>query len=111
MVASSYRVNGGANTAKDWILGRETELSDHAVDSVLSMFGVSRWALFQARQKGVGTAVQNLAAPPLTLYDDATKDLTKLSQGELTPATSELIERFPLVGKVYYHRLGAGVDK
>ncbi|HSH67176.1 MAG TPA: hypothetical protein VLB84_15620, partial [Bacteroidia bacterium] len=81
------------------MLGRETKLSDLAVDNILKVIGLSSWNVTEARKEGVGSAFWNMVTPPTTIADDISKDITK---GEI----NKTIKNIPLVGQLMYWWFG-----
>lgn len=104
--ASLMLMNATADEIKDFILGRETKLSDRVVDNVAKLAGFSKFTLYKARQQGVGSAVVQTILPPFKLLDSAYKDIAK----HTAFADSETVQSIPLGGKLYYWWFGKGAQ-
>lgn len=96
--------NAGADEIKDWILRRETTLSDRVVDNILRLFGVSKFITWQARREGIGTAAMKQILPPAQFVDSVYKDILS---DEKTP---RIIKSIPIGGKIAYWHLRAEED-
>jgi len=96
--------NAGADELKDWMLGRDTELSDRVVDNVLRLFGVSKFVTWKARTEGVGSALTRQILPPFKFIDALTKDVVTAGDDK----GLKTIESIPIVGKLAYWHLGRG---
>ena len=98
--------NGAADELKDWLLGRETDLSDRVTDNVLRLFGVSKYMTWKARTEGYGSAIVRQILPPFKFVDSLSKDILSAGDGKglQTP------QSVPVVGKLAYWHLGRGKD-
>lgn len=98
-----------ADTAKDFILGRKSSMSDKALDGLLRRVGFSKWSLWKAREEGLLTAIKYYALPPSKLFDAAYVDYINAKDGKWKG--SEMIASIPLIGKPYYWWFGRGKQK
>jgi hypothetical protein len=99
--------NAGADEAKDFVLGRHTDLSDRATDNILRLFGVSKFITWQARTEGAGTALAKQILPPFKFINAATKDFNSAGDGK----GFETLSSVPIVGKLAYWHMGRGTSK
>ncbi len=99
--------NAGADEIKDWMLGRETDLSDRVVDNVLRLFGVSKFITWQARTEGLPTALFKQALPPFKFGNALYKDVITAGDGK----GLETLGSTPVIGKLAYWHMGRGTSK
>ncbi len=99
--------NAGADELKDWVLGRETDLSDRLVDNMLRLFGISKFVTWKARTEGVGSALARQILPPFKFVDSLGKDI--ITAGD--EKGLEVVGSIPVVGKLAYWHIGRGVSK
>ena len=98
-----------ADTAKDFVLGRKTNLDDRVMDGLLRRVGFSKWALWKAREEGMLTAIKYYTLPPSKIFDNAYKEYIALKNDKWKG--SETVQSVPLVGKPYYWWFGRGKEK
>ena len=65
--------NGSADMLKDFMTGDEIEMEDTLVDNVWKLIGLNRYTGDRALEGGFGQAIVDTVAPPLTVYDRATR--------------------------------------
>ena len=65
--------NGSADMLKDFMTGDEIEMEDTLVDNVWKLIGLNRYTGDRALEGGMGQAIIDTVAPPLTVYDRATR--------------------------------------
>ena len=121
MRLTSLLVLGGwtADMIKDWMFGRDSEEpEDVLIDNIWKLAGLSRWHLFQFRNKQVspGTAAALLVLPPMPWLEyprrDALTAWEQIKKGEdFEFENMESWRILPIVGKGYYWRFGGGVEK
>lgn len=103
--------NATADEIKDFVLGREADFGDRLVDNIFRLAGVSKWTVYEARNKGLSTALYRSILPPMKLIDSIGKDafatMRALERGEKVKGF-ETPGAVPLVGKLYYWWLGKG---
>lgn len=97
-----------ADEIKDFVLGRKTSIADRAVDNILKLTGFSKWALYKARQEGIGSAVLKQILPPAKIVDALYKDGRTIIKGEVEEKRLETITSIPFGGKLYYWWFGKG---
>jgi hypothetical protein len=102
---------------KDWIMGRDPQLSDIAVDNVFKLTGISRWNLWQFREKkNPLEAALLLIVPPIPFIQyplmDAKEIAARIEEGEeIEPGEFETWRMLPLVGAPIYWWFGGGKEK
>ena len=104
-------LGAGVDQAKDWILGRDVEFSDLAVENLLQALGVTRWTIYTGINRGPAEAAIKTVVPPHSHFDSLWRDAVSLSQGEFEAKNAETIKHVPFVGKIYYWRYGEGAEK
>ncbi len=117
--------NFSVSWLRDKLLDRETDTSDYFVGGMLQLFGLSRYSIMQMRNGEFGSAIAESVAPSLTLGKEAVNDLAlarDAMSGRRSASTglksvdglkgfleqSETVKRFPLVGSLFYSRVGKG---
>lgn len=102
---------------KDWIMARDPQLSDLAVDNVFKLLGVNRWNLWQFREsRNPVQAALMLAAPPAPFLvyplTDIAESAEKISEGDdIRPGEFESWRMLPFIGAPIYWYLGGGEKK
>ena len=103
--------NGTADTIKDLLTGRKTELPDLLVDQIAVLAGFSRYTLNRVSEEGLGSAALEQILPPTNLIDNISKDLIALYKDfDKSADINKLrtVQDIPLVGKFYYWWFGKG---
>lgn len=111
--------NATADEIKDFILGRETPMSDKVVDNLWRLVGASKYDVYKARTDGVGQTILRKILFPSSLADRAYIDVQNLIEGkqyEKGPMKGEAYklestQDIPLAGKLYYWWFGRGAQK
>lgn len=104
--------NAGADEIKDLMLGRETSLSDMAIDNALRAVGVNKFAIYDARRnKDLVKSAMMMALPPTKLLRAAYTDVEKMYEGKFDLQKAESWQSVPVVGKFYYWWFGGGAEK
>lgn len=112
-----YMIGLPVDWLKDWIMARDPQLSDLAVDNLFKLLGVNRWNLWQFREsKNPVQAALMLAAPPAPFLvyplTDIADTAEKISEGdEVKPGEFESWRMLPFIGSPIYWYLGGGVAK
>lgn len=111
----------GVDELKDFLLNRETTMSDRLVDNILKPFGLSKFFIYKARQDGFGRAAAQMILPPTRLPDSLYKDLVRIDlkkmglnmiQGNLWRGKPlEITQSIPIGGKLWYWWVGGGAAK
>lgn len=106
LAAALIAANATADEIKDFMLNRETSLTDRTVDNVLRLAGFSKYTIYKAREEGIGSAVLKTILPPIKFIDSVYKDIASGGEKGL-----ETIDSIPIGGKLYYWWFGKGADK
>lgn len=112
-----YIIGVPVDWLKDWIMARDPQLSDIAIDNVFKLLGVNRWNLWQFRESRnpVQAALLLVAPPaPLLVYPltDIAESAEKVSEGdEVKPGEFESWRMLPFIGAPIYWYLGGGEAK
>jgi hypothetical protein len=106
-------MNMSSDEIKDFLLGRETTLSDQVMDNIIKLFGFSKYNIYKAREGGIGSAISGMITePPITaIPNDVSKDIAGLLEGTKEPKDLQTLNGVPLIGKFYYWWFGAGKEK
>ncbi len=99
--------NAAADEAKDFVLGRETDLSDRVTDNILRLFGISKFVTWKARTEGAGSAMAKQILPPFKFVDSLYKDVVSAGDGK----GLEVVGSVPVLGKLAYWHMGRGTSK
>ncbi len=121
LAAALAFANGGADVIKNLFLNRPTYLPDVVVDNVMRLFGLSKYAIYDARNNGIASAAIKTILPPFKAIDSAYKDFGAVDfskegmdqlQGNFWKGEKlELPSSIPFIGKLYYWWFGKGVEK
>lgn len=107
ILAFSTLANGSADVLKAILFNRDIDEEDFMWNTILRMFGITKYTTVKAKKDGLGSAIRDSIMPPqFSILDDIGKDITKAET--LKDARSS--KYFPLAGKLYYWREGRGVD-
>lgn len=88
--------NSSVDAFKDYMSGKDSAISDHMLDNLISMVGSSKYDFESGKGLPLGTMIYKSLEPvPLTQLRDATNSL---GSGGLTPGKA--INTLPLVGKI-----------
>jgi len=113
-------LGAGTDKAKDYILGRKTELPDLVVDNILKLGGMSKYNTWLLRKEGLVRSIANQAMPSLGLSYDVARDLNKIYNQNFEHGIKrynakqrgyETVKDIPLVGKPAYYWFGEGERK
>lgn len=101
---------------KDWLIdlmyGRETDISERLLNNILGLVGISKFQIYQAKEKGFTGTVKDLVVPPLfSFFDDLFTDTVKVAEGKREIKDMEVLKGIPLVGRFYYWWVGRGREK
>ena len=102
--------NAGADEIKDFMLGKETKLSDEIIENFLTIGGANRHVRMQARREGIGTAIGQMVLPPFKFVNSAGKDVMDMVEGEFEPKKSRFLASIPFIGKLAYWNVGRGKE-
>ncbi|MBQ2175865.1 MAG: hypothetical protein II453_12655 [Alphaproteobacteria bacterium] len=103
-------------SSKDWLIdllyGRETDMSERVLNNILGLVGLSKFQIYQAKEKGFTGTVKDIVVPPLfAVFDDLFTDVAKGVQGKREIKDFEVWKGIPLVGRFYYWWVGRGSEK
>lgn len=101
---------------KDWLIdllyGRDTDISERLLNNILGLVGISKFQIYQAKEKGFTGTVKDLVVPPLfSFFDDLFTDTVKVAEGKREIKDMEVLKGIPLVGRFYYWWVGRGREK
>ena len=101
---------------KDWLInmlyGRNIDLPEMAVNNLLGLAGISKFHLYQARDKGIEDVIKDFLFPPiLAPWHDFGNDISKFVRGKTNIKDFEVAKGIPLFGRFYYWWVGRGKEK
>lgn len=102
----------GADSLKDFLMGREINLGDTFIDNLFKLAMLSKYQVESFRKDGIGKALLSSVLPPTNVFDDLYKDITdkKVYTGEKHVTNIKTIRNIPFAGKLYYWWFGAGKE-
>jgi len=111
-----YLANFPVDWIKDWLYGREPDMTDVMVDNLWKLGGLSRYNLYFARENPNFMAVAKIIMPPAPYveypFNDARKAYDQISKGEdFEISKMDSWKMVPWFGKFYYWHEGKGADK
>lgn len=86
-------INGGADTLKDALAGKEIDLEDTAVDNMVKLVGISRYQTSKMAKDGPAQVLLQTLLPPVPFID-------KPAQAALQGEPWKAFEAVPLVGRL-----------
>lgn len=96
----------------DLLYGRDVEMSETMVNNALGLAGISKFQVYQAKEKGFTGVIKDFSVPPIfAIYDDLINDISKVSEGKRDLKNLEVLKGIPLVGRFYYWWVGRGKEK
>ena len=100
----------GADSLKDFLMGREINLEETFYDNILKLAMLSKYKADNFRRDGLGKSLVSMILPPTGLLDDLYKDVTdsKLHNGTKSINDIKTIRNIPVAGKMYYWWFGGG---
>ena len=106
LLTTMLAVNVPIDVIKDMLKGREINLADSAVDSLLSIVTFSRYSANKISRDG---ALHTLVFTfPFNLGGRATMDVIKFTKGDIYDASDiQSIRNIPIVGELFYRLLNA----
>lgn len=117
MAALLYMIGLPVDWLKDWVMGRDPQMGDLAVDNLWKLLGVNRWNVWQFRErKNPLEAAMLLVVPPAPFLQypllDAEKAAKQIAAGdEIEPGNFESWRMLPFVGAPLYWWFGGGAQK
>ena len=107
ILAFSTLANGSADVLKAIVFNREIDEDDFMWDTLLRLFGVSKYTTVQMRKEGLDTAILKTIAPPqFGMMADVFKDAQEMDK----ISDMRSVKYMPFVGKLYYWAEGRGVE-
>jgi len=107
ILAFSTLANGSADVLKAIVFNREIDEEDFYWNTLLRIFGITKYTTVQIRKEGLDTAILKTIAPPqLGVAASAFKDIQEMQ--EVTDMRS--VKYIPFIGKLYYWQMGRGVE-
>ena len=107
ILAFSTLANGSADVLKAIVFNREIDEEDFYWNTLLRIFGITKYTTVQIRKEGLDTAILKTIAPPqLGVAASAFKDVQEMQ--EVTDMRS--VKYIPFIGKLYYWQMGRGVE-
>ena len=101
----------GADALKDFILGKDFDLSDLVVDNIYKALGFNRYMMTQMGQKGPARVFFESLLPPTQAATGISRDIVDLVRGEFDLQQAESIRSVPVVGEIFYEQMGKGRSK
>lgn len=107
---------------KDFLLGRDIDLNDLAINNILNVMGFSKYTIFKTKTEGIQGAVISTVVPPiLSAPTDLVKDVNAIVVGKVDGRNgkttrkpvkdAETLGHVPVIGKFYYWWFGGGAAK
>ena len=94
------------------LYGRDIDISEIMVNNALGLAGISKFQVYQAKEKGFTSVLKDFSVPPVfAIYDDLINDVNKVSEGKRDFKNLEVLKGIPLVGRFYYWWVGRGKEK
>ena len=94
------------------LYGRDIDISEIMVNNALGLAGISKFQVYQAKEKGFTSVLKDFSVPPVfAIYDDLINDINKVSEGKRDLKNLEVLKGIPLVGRFYYWWVGRGKEK
>lgn len=98
---------GSTDYAKDYLLGKDTNAGEYAVNGLLKMSGFTDRYSFNKMSKSsdpMSTVVSNIAPPVNTLSPTLATILQLSTKGEVSDVTTaKLINQIPIIGRILYN--------
>lgn len=96
----------------DLLYGRDVDLTETVINNLLGLVGISKFQIYQAREKGLTSTVKDIIFPPLYgVVDDVIGDIWNVAKGKREIKDMETLKGIPLVGRFYYWWFGRGAEK
>lgn len=112
LVATMLVLGASKDKLIDLLYGRDVDLTETVINNLLGLVGISKFQIYQAREKGLTSTVKDIIFPPLYgVVDDAIGDVWNVSQGKREIKDMETLKGIPLVGRFYYWWIGRGKEK
>ena len=99
--------NATTDMIKDTIYGRPIKRDETFENNLWRLLGLSRYTYYTAKREGIGSAVVDLIAPPVAIFDRASKDIQAIVGDK--EYKGAMLQGTPL-DLIYWRHLG-GLDK
>jgi hypothetical protein len=101
---------------KDWMINflynRIFDLSETVVNNILGLAGISKFHLYQARDRGIEDVIKDFLFPPiLAPWNDLWNDISRLIRGKTDLWGFEVVKGIPWFGRFIYWHFGRGKEK
>lgn len=107
ILAFSTLANGSSDVLKSIIFNREIDEDDFMWNTLLRIFGVTKYTTVQVRKEGLGTAALKTIAPPqFGMVSEVFSDMQEMDRIQ----DMRSVKYVPFVGKLYYWAEGRGVE-
>ena len=108
-----FAMNATVDEIKDWMRGRETNLSDTVVNNLAKLVGFSRYHTTQIAKEGLASTLGAELVPPLPIVDSISKDVIGLFKDfdkakELSSIRT--LREIPIGGELFYWWFGPGAE-
>jgi hypothetical protein len=96
----------------DLLYGRKVDLSETVINNLLGLVGISKFQVYQARDRGFTSVFKDLTIPPIfAVFDDLIGDVKNVAEGKRNIKDMEVLKGIPLAGRFYYWGVGRGREK
>jgi hypothetical protein len=96
----------------DLLYGRKVDLSETVINNLLGLVGISKFQVYQARDRGFTSVFKDLTIPPIfAVFDDLIGDVKNVAEGKRNIKDMEVLKGIPLAGRFYYWWVGRGREK
>jgi hypothetical protein len=99
-------MEASADVIKDLIRGRKVNISDTVLGNMFDLV-ISRYTRRKMQKEGFGTGLVQQVLPPFQAIDAIVDDIRTAGDKK----GLEITKSIPLVGKIYYERLGKGAKR
>jgi len=100
-----------ADSIKDWMMGREYDIKDSALNTVWKLIGLSKYTGERAADRPLDTAFE-IAKPPINIWQQMLNDAWKaVDLDSETEPTNKWIKGLPVVGTLAYEHLYGGKEE
>ena len=102
---------------KDWLMGREMNLSETAVDNIYKLGGLSNYHIQQMdRLNDPSKFIALYLAPPVPWFTEPAKGVSEMAKAatsgeEFKPGNLSLWRTVPVVGGFWYGHFGGGAER
>ena len=101
----------GQNMLKDWIAGRYVTEGEYLQEAGMNLIGLSRYNVYDFKRHGPWVGATTIFAPPTPGAKEVTTAVRAKDQEGERDAIESLWKYFPVFGKLYHWRYGAGAKR